>query len=218
MQTMVLPCSSAAQSSYNDSHNEKVGRCATHTERSCHAKKKHVYVAMAGVEWWDDVLTPGSKITTAAKELCAARRFDSYHYYKSKLLFLGDIVYAAGIGFQSQGNIFTYQQVEKKPPKNVVMKRSSYRFSQEYQSSSSLNLDQVAPQWCHCRNSRSYQVYLSNIDSNCLTTPHTRQTFSFACSIDILLTSNKPDISCFSYFGVHFNWCFPTVQEHLVSN
>lgn len=94
--------------------------CNSYRKKLFMLKKKHVYVAMIGVEWWDDVLTPGSKITTAAKELCAARRFDSYHYYKSKLLFLGDIVYAAGIGFQSQGNIFTYQQVEKKPPKMVL--------------------------------------------------------------------------------------------------
>lgn len=28
---MALPCSSAAQLSYNDSHNDKLGNCATHT-------------------------------------------------------------------------------------------------------------------------------------------------------------------------------------------
>lgn len=32
--TMVLPCSSAAQSSYNDSHNDKFANCATHTGKA----------------------------------------------------------------------------------------------------------------------------------------------------------------------------------------
>ena len=135
---------------------------------------------MRRVEWWDDVLTPGSKKTTAAKKLCVMRRFDNYHDYKSKLLLHGETGYTADVGFQSKGNIFTYQQVEKKKHnKNVGMKRSSYSFQPECQSGSWLNLDQVAPQWCHWRNSESYQVYLSNIYSNYLSTLHTRWTFFY---------------------------------------
>ena len=55
-----------------------------------------------------------AKKTTAAKKLCVMRRFDSYHDYKSKLLLHGETGYTADVGFQSKGNIFTYQQVEKK--------------------------------------------------------------------------------------------------------
>lgn len=60
--TMVLPCSSAAQSSYNDSHNDNVGKCATHIGKAVmlkhplHNEPIHVYVAYSRVSWWYYIL------------------------------------------------------------------------------------------------------------------------------------------------------------------
>lgn len=61
--TMVLPCSSAAKSSYND--NDTIGNCATHIGKAV-MLKFHVCVAYSRVVEWDYNQTLQSALTTAA--------------------------------------------------------------------------------------------------------------------------------------------------------
>lgn len=167
--TEVLPCSSAAQSSYNDSHNDKVGNCATQTgkavmlklpkaHRAIHFTISHVYVAYSRVPWWYYILAPGSALITTTRELYVTRQLTGFHGYTTKWLFDSDTIYMQP---KVQLWILVFKprvtcsdiSVKILKEKTLYIKRSSSK------SHISLNLGQVAPWWWRWTASRVFSLF-----------------------------------------------------------